>query len=167
MAGPVATRGAGVSLTFRPPIEFILQQSRAFRRALLNLGPLWDRFKSEMTKIEEERFSSEGYGEWDELADSTLRDRARKGFGPGPILQRTRNLMDSLVDPGRAAQTTARSMSWGSDVDYARFHQEGGSISGLPPQRIVLELRVEDRRRLETQMVSWLNEIAERTWGRI
>jgi len=167
MAGPVTARGTGVSLTFRPPLEFILQQSGAFRRALLNLGPLWDRFKSEMSKIEEERFSSEGYGEWDALADSTLRERARLGFGAGPILQRTRNLMDSLVDPARAAQTTARTMSWGSDVSYAGFHQDGGSIAGRPPQRVVLEIRAEDRRRLETQMVSWVNEVAARTWGRI
>jgi len=167
MAAPLGARGGGVSLVLQPPLEFILRQSGAFRRSLLNLGPLWARFKSEMSAIEEERFSSEGYGEWDPLADSTLRQRARLGFGPGPILQRTRNLMDSLVDPARAAQTSARTMSWGTDVSYAGFHQDGGSIAGRPPQRVILEVRAEDRRRLETQMVSWINEVAARTWGRV
>jgi len=167
MAGPLGARGAGVSLLFRPPLEFILQQSGAFRRALLNLGPLWDRFKPEMSRIQEERFSTEGYGDWPALADATLRDRARRGFAAGPILQRTRNLKDSLVDPVRAAQTTARTMTWGTDVPHAGYHQDGGSIAGRPPQRVVLEIRADDRRRLETQMVSWVNDVAARTWGRI
>lgn len=162
-----ARRGGGVEIVLRPPLEFILRQSGAFRRALLVLTPLWERFEREMSAIEAERFDSEGYGEWPPLAESTIRDRARRGFAAGPILQRTRNLRDSLVDPARASRTTPRTMTWGTDVDYAIFHQDGGSIPGRPPQRTVLDLRVQDRRRLETQMVSWVNEIAARTWGRI
>jgi phage gpG-like protein len=164
---PVSARGAGVSVELHPPVSFILRQTGAFRAALLDLGPLWERFSEEMTEIEDERFASEGHGRWAPLAESTLRDRARRGFGPGPILQRTGNLRESLVDPARAAKTTPRTMTWGSDVDYARYHQEGGSIPGRPPQRVVLEIRVEDRRRLETQMVSWINQVAARTFGRI
>lgn len=167
MAGSVGARGAGVHLVLRPPVEFILRQSGAFRRALGNLGPLWDRFAETMAEIEAERFDSEGYGDWPPLAEATLRDRARKGFGSGPILQRTRTLRDSLVDPARAAQMTPRTMTWGTDVDYAHFHQDGGSIAGRPPQRTVLEIRTEDRRKLETQMVAWINDVAARTWGRI
>lgn len=144
-----------------------MRQSGAFRRALLVLTPLWERFEREMSQIEAERFDSEGHGEWQPLAESTIRDRARQGYGPGPILQRTKDLRDSLVDPARASRKTARTMSYGTSVPHARFHQEGGSIPGRPPKRVILDLRVEDRRRLETQMVSWINEIAARTWGRI
>lgn len=162
-----ARRGGGVEIVLRPPLEFILRQSGAFRRALLVLTPLWERFEREMSAIEAERFDSEGYGEWPPLAESTISDRARRGFAAGPILQRTRTLRDSLVDPARASRTTPRTMTWGTDVDYAIFHQDGGSTPGRPPRRTVLDLRVQDRRRLETQMVSWVNEIAARTWGRI
>lgn len=155
-----------MQIVLRPPLEFILRQSGALRRGLLNLGPLWDRFEREMSAIQAERFASEGYGEWPALAESTLADRARRGFAAGPILQRTRTLRDSLVDPAQASRTTPRTMTWGTDVDYAILHQDPPT-PGRPPQRTVLDLRVEDRRRLETQMVSWVNDLAARTWGRI
>lgn len=167
MASPTARRGAGVSIVLSPPIEFILRQSGAFRRALLVLTPLWERFERVLSEVGKERFDSEGYGEWQGLAASTIDQRIRLGFGAGPILRRTGDLRDSLVDPARASRKSPRTMTWASDSDYAGYHQDGGSIPGRPPQRVVLELRVEDRRRLETQMVSWVNEIAARTFGRI
>lgn len=166
MAAPIVSRGAGVTVQFRPPIEFILRQAGAFRRELLNLQSLWDEFKPVMRDIEEQRFATEGHGEWPPLAESTLRQKAARGYPPDPLI-RTRALYDSLVDPGRAAQTTARTMVWGTDIAYAGYHQDGGSVAGRPPQREVLDIRVEDRRRLERTMLSWVNKLASRTWGRI
>lgn len=164
---PVTSPGAGVQVTLHPPVSFILRQSGAFRRQLLNLTPLWDRFKPVMSQIQAERFDTEGHGEWPALADATLRDRARHGYGPGPILHREGNLRDSLVDPNRAAQTGPRHMTWGTNVDHAHWHQDGGTIPGRPPQRVILDIRPEDKRRLEHQMVTWINQVAARTWGRI
>ena len=42
MAAPVVGGGAGVSITLHPPIEFILQQTGAFRRSLLNFRELFE-----------------------------------------------------------------------------------------------------------------------------
>lgn len=156
-----------VRIVLSPPLEFIQRQSAAFRRQLLDLDPLWDRFKTVMSDVEQERFDSEGHGDWPPLAAATLRDRARKGYGSGPILVRESELRDSLVDPARAAQTTRLQMTWGTDVGYAHWHQDGGTIPGRPPQRVILDIRTEDRRRLEMQMVDFVNWAAARTWGRI
>ena len=158
---------ADVRMVLSPPLPFILRQSASFRRALLNLEPLWDRFKHVMSDIEQARFDSQGHGEWPALAPSTVEQRLRLGFGAGPILHRTGDLRDSLVDPNRAAQTGPRHMIWGTSVPYAHWHQDGGSVPGRPPQRVILDLRTEDRRRLEREQVRWIDQVAARTWGRI
>lgn len=151
-----------VSLTLNPPVGFILRQSGAFRAALDNLEPLWERFKPIMSAIEQEQFDSHGHGAWPPLAASTLR------YKTGPdILVETGDLKASLIDPGRAARTSAREMVWGTDVAYAHFHQDGGSIAGRPPQRKVIDVRVEERQRFEQATVQWVNEVAARTWGAI
>lgn len=162
VTGPVSSGGGGVRIQLEPPIEFILRQAGAFRHALENLEPLWELFKPIMAEIEEEQFATEGHGEWPGLADSTLRYRDGQ-----PILQQTGALKASLVDPAQAAQTGPMSMSWGTDVGYAHWHQDGGTIAGRPPQRKVLDVRVEDRRKLERAMVTWINVVAAETFGRI
>lgn len=156
MAGPVEIR-------LEPPLSFIQAQSGAFRAALLDLQSLWSKFEDVMSAIGVERFESEGYGNWAPLADSTVRQKAAHSW-PMNILERTGDLKASLSDPGRAAQTTPQSMTWGTDVPYAGYHQEG---TPKMPARPVLEIRVEDRRRLEVAQVTWINEVARMTWGRI
>lgn len=156
----------GVSVKLEPPISFIRAQAGAFRRDLSNLIPLWDRFERELSAIGQERFDTRGYGEWPALAASTLAQKAAHGFPLDPLI-RTRTLEESLTNPALAAVKGPQQFSWGTDVEYAHFHQDGGDTPGRPPQRKVLDLRVEDRRRLEREQVSWLNERARLTWGRI
>lgn len=156
-----------VRVVLSPPVPFILRQTGTFKRNLLNLSPLWDKFKPVMSAIEQERFDTEGHGQWPALADSTIQDRLKHGYSAGPILQRTRDLADSLIDPNRAAQTGPRHMIWGTDVAYAHYHQDGGTVAGRPPRREILDIRVDDRRKLEQAQVQWINEIAARTFGRI
>lgn len=151
-----------VQLTLSPPVGFILRQSGAFRAALENLEPLWERFKPIMSAIEQEQFESHGHGQWPPLAASTLRYKTG-----GDILVETGDLKSSLIDPGRAAQTSAHEMIWGTDVAYAHFHQDGGSIAGRPPQRKVIDVQAEQRQRFEQATVQWVNEVAARTWGAI
>lgn len=155
---------APVSIRLEPPLGFIESQSGAFRRALLDLTSLWERFARTMSSIEQERFSSRGYGEWPALAASTLAQKAAHGFPLDPLV-RTGALRDSLTDPGTAGKDRGpQHFSWGTDVEYAEYHQDG---TDKMPQRKVLEIRVEDRQRLERDQVSWLNETAARTWGRV
>lgn len=79
----------------------------------------------------EEQFASEGShasGGWAPLADSTVREKARKGYRP-EILRATDRLMESLtskfdsdhIEEMRGPDTLA----YGTRVPYGIFHQTG------------------------------------------
>jgi phage gpG-like protein len=188
----VRTSGV-VSLELSPPLEFIEAQFGEFGRELLDFTGLWERFADTLEDVERDRFVTEGHGDWPPLAPSTLRDKTAHGF-PVDILVRTGKLKESLTNREIAMRMTPQSMSWGTDVPYARYHQEGGQRvvtrrrtvteqhegkgyqysrevsmreDGHPPQRKLIDIRVEDRRRLEASMVGWINEVAARTLGRV
>lgn len=166
--GVSVTSGGGVEMRLEPPLDFVLKQSGAFRRQLEHFELwLWPRFKDAMSDIERDQFASQGHGAWPELAESTLE---RKRNDPSAIsldpLIRTGDLRESLVNPARAAETGPGFLAWRSDVPYAGHHQDP-EVPGRPPQRKVIDLRIEDRRRLEREMVTGLNLVAARTWGRV
>lgn len=163
--GVIAGKGGGVKLVLNPPVEFILRQSGAFQAALvMEMDKLFEAFKPVMGALESEWFDSNGHGEWPELAPSTV---ARKGHAT--ILVDTGDLRASLVDPGRAMQIHGTSAEYGTDVEYAHWHQDGGYVAGRPPQRQVIPdpLPVETRRLLEREMVKWVDVLSAKTWGRV
>jgi phage gpG-like protein len=158
--GPVSSKG-GVQIVLQPPLQFIMRQAGAFRLRLLDFGSLWDAFGEIMGRIEQSQFDSAGHGAWPSLAESTIRQK-----GHGDILVDSGELRRSLTDPGRAMQKSARTMSYGTDVDYARYHQEG--TPKMPMRQVISDpFRVEDRRKLETAMVAWIDVAAAETFGRI
>lgn len=67
---------------------------------------------------------------WVPLAESTLKDRRRRGFDPGPILVRTGELRDSF---GKGVTETEVRVT--SDCGYYGFHQTGGP--NLPKRRML------------------------------
>lgn len=166
IGGSVRSGPGGVTIAFQPPVEFILRQSGRFRHELDNLDGLWDRFKPLMSELEEEVFGSHGFGAWPALAESTQRQKAALGY-PGDIMVRTGRLRESLINPGQAARTSAHEMEWGTSVDFAHWHQEGGSIEGRPPERELIPdpMPVGWRRRFEKATVDYVNDAARRTWG--
>lgn len=165
MARSVVNPGGGISVQLEPPLEFIMRQTGAFRAALLDLQALWELFKPVMSEIEGEQFSSQGQGAWPGLAESTISEKSQGGWPLDPLV-RTGNLRESLIDPGRAAETGPQQMTWGSDVPYAAFHQTG--TSKMPQRQVIADpFRVEDRRKLEVAMVTYVNTAARATFGRI
>lgn len=172
MPSPVIRGGGLVSLELSPPVEFIEAQTGAFQARLEDLMPLWDRFVPVLAGIEREQFATEGHGDWPPLAASTVAEKERHGFPPDPLI-RTGALVESLTDAGQAARLDPHQMSYGTDVDYAIYHQgyrdTGGDPTdpGRPPVRKVIDITVSDRRRLEAEMVGWINEVAAETLGRM
>ena len=165
MARSVVGSRGGVDIQLEPPLSFILSQTGAFKAALLDLQVLWDLFKPIMAEIEEQQFDTQGEGAWPGLAESTLAEKSAGGWPSDPLV-RTGNLKESLVDPGRAAETGPMQMTWGSDVPYAIFHQTG--TSKMPQRQVISDpFRVEDRRKLEVAMVTYVNTAARETFGRI
>lgn len=165
-------RGTGVvNVELSPPLEFIRGQLGEFRRELEDFTHLWERFADVLEQTERERFDTDGYGEWPPLAPSTVREKTRLGFPLRPLV-RTATLERSLTDRELAMRLTPRTMSWGTDVEYAKYHQGFRDAAGAPtdpgrpPVRKVLDIRVDDRRRLEAAMIAWIDEIAARSLGR-
>jgi phage gpG-like protein len=155
----------GVTIEIDPPLEFILQQTGRFQAALLDLEPLWELVKPIAAQVEEDQFSTQGAGEWAPLAESTLARKEAGGWPSDPLV-RTGDLKDSLINPGRAADTGPSHMIYGTDVDYAGFHQEG--TSRMPARQVIPDpYRVEDRRKVEAAMVTYINQAARLTFGRI
>lgn len=76
-------------------------------------------------------------GGWAPLAASTIADRVRKGYGASPILYRTGRLANSLSgDGGDTVKTvTAKSVTVGTSVPYATYHQTG--TKKMPQRKIV------------------------------
>lgn len=171
MAGPVTSgaalrKGNGVEIVLSPPIEFILKQSKSFQRQLVtDLPELFTMFGPVMGEIESEQWATEARGSWAPLAPSTVEQKAREGWPPD-ILVRTGDLRDSLTDPARALEVHLVEATYGTDVSYAGYHQDG--TDRMPARQVIPDpLPVDLRRKLEARMVFWINRIAARTFGRI
>lgn len=110
-----------------------------------------------LVETEEEQWATGGRGAWPALSPNSK---------PGPALMvQSGDLLDSLTSPA-AAEMGAMSMSFGTDVFYAGFHQTG--TEKMPARQVIPDpFPVESRRKLEREMVSWLNQVAADTWGRI
>lgn len=75
-----------------------------------------------------------GGGPWAPLAESTIKDKQRQGYGMMPIMWRTGALADSLAEkdaPGNVFVTTPESVTVGTSVYYAQFHQHGSKKQKL------------------------------------
>lgn len=70
---------------------------------------------------------------WAPLAQSTKNDRKRNGYSPSrPMLIRTRKLIN-----GFKMRSEKDSVLVYNDVEYAKYHQEGGKKI---PQRVILDI---------------------------
>ena len=90
-------------------------------------------------------FNAEGRPAWTPLQPSTIVDRLRKGFGVGPILERTGVLKRSLTELGAPYQVfrpRPRSLQLTSNVPYFKFHQKG---TRNIPQRLMVAYQRQDK----------------------
>lgn len=87
-----------------------------------------------------------GSGGWSPLAASTIRQKQLLGLDNG-ILQRTYRLRDSLTgdNADRIERINRKSMAYGTQVAYARYHQSGTSKM---PRRRMVETTKGDRKQI-------------------
>jgi phage gpG-like protein len=87
-----------------------------------------------------------GSGGWAPLAPSTVRRKESLGLNNG-ILQMTYRLRDSLTgkNADRLERINRQSFEFGTQLQYARFHQSGTSRM---PRRRVLETTKSDRKQI-------------------
>ncbi len=86
-----------------------------------NLRPLMKNIAGIFAYSTEENFKVEGRPKWQDLAESTKKQRKKKGTYPGLILQVTGQLASSVN-----TYYDDNSAVIGSNLDYAAIHQLGG-----------------------------------------
>ena len=121
-------------------------------KRLSDLSPAMARIERNVEEAIARRFDeqSDGSSPWAHLAPSTVKDRARRGYGPTPILQRTGNLRRSVQ--GRHDRQSAEV---GPRVAYAGFHADGTTKI---PKRDFLVLTEAEIVALEVLLVGHLDE---------
>ena len=90
--------------------------------------PVWDRIINRVIIAHiNEIFDTAGQGSWPPRKDNL----------PHPLLQLTGALRSSFTQPdaeGNVNEQTPTGLTYGSDIFYAQFHEEGTDV--IPPRRI-------------------------------
>lgn len=86
-----------------------------------NLRPLMKNIAGIFAYSTEENFQAEGRPKWEDLKESTKKQRKKKGHWPGQILQVKGKLAASVV-----TNYDENSAIIGSNLAYAAIHQAGG-----------------------------------------
>ena len=127
IAGPLIQRLQRMSATLRNPKQFL--------EGVVEI----------VEKAKDRQFDTEGQETetaraWPELAASTIIDRVKKGFAPGPILQRTGRLKKDWekIYAGNVGALKSR-------TPYVNTHQYG---EWIVPQRKIGEFKARDREKI-------------------
>lgn len=116
-----------MQFTYNVNSESVEQGLESFQNSLADNSPALKLIADDFREMVSEQFASEGAAggtPWAELARSTLRSRR----GSSGILNSTGALLASLTDSdseGHVEETDGQSLSIGSSVPYALFHQTG------------------------------------------
>jgi hypothetical protein len=111
--------------------EEILHAYGALEGRYTDLRWLWElaQLKAYISELQAAHFASEGGGQWPGLADSTIKDKARKGFGGMPMLVREGALRAAMVQPWSAAggiwEALPGEVSMGTNIEYASYINSG------------------------------------------
>lgn len=79
---------------------------------------------------QQQRFDSGGFGSWPKLAQSTIDSKRRSG-GDARLMRKTGALYKALTAARAKGQIDDRrrsELAFGTDLAYARFHQEGRGV---------------------------------------
>lgn len=101
-------------------------------RRLEDTTPMMRKVSGVMLDAVKQNFEEEGRPRWVGLAKSTIRDRQRKGYWPGRILQRTSRLASSVVRAFGNGFATV-----GTNLEYAAIQNFGGEIRQFAQTRFV------------------------------
>ena len=121
-------------------VEVVHRKFRALEGMVQDLSKAWEQVGAELRSDFAINMLTEGgrYAPWPELADSTIKEKARKYPG-APMEWRTGMLADSLADegaPGNITEIHAMSAIFGTRIPYAGF-QHFGTSRGLPARKLV------------------------------
>lgn len=120
--------------------------------------PVWEELEQVFYQIEEQQFKEEGRSNtWTPLSAGYA--RWKKVRYPGKkILERTGELRRSLTGRGGSPirELTPDSLTLGTSLPYARYHQRGGSRL---PSRPPIDITPRDERKFVKEMLRAMQEI--------
>ncbi len=97
----------------------------------VNAAPLMKNIAGILEYSVEENFEEEGRPKWDKLSSATIKQRSKKGYWPGKILQMQGELATSIT-----SSYDSNSAAVGTNKVYAAIHQFGGSAGRTKKVRI-------------------------------
>ncbi len=135
------------------------------QRKLGDLAPLMKTISETMHTAVQRNFQTEGArlpgGKWQELADSTKKERAKIGKWPGSILQVNRNLLGG-ISPDHDSATAVVGSNMPFKKGYAAIHHFGGKAGRgkgfTMPARPFFELTDDDIGDAERDAIDYLEK---------
>lgn len=123
-------------------IEEWLERLERFETTTKDLRPVFNDFGAYQLKSIDRNFTSEGRpGKWTQLAQSTVEQRRRLGYGGRhPILQRTKKLRR-----GFKKKATKRTLSIINRIPWFKYHQQDKRKGKVMPRRIMVILLNQDK----------------------
>jgi phage virion morphogenesis protein len=125
------------------------------KRRAGNPAPLMKQIAGIMHYAVEENFEKEGRPKWKPLAKSTIKQRTRKGYWPGKILQQKGQLAASI---SQKSDTTSAEV--GTNKAYAAIQQFGGAAGrehkARIPARPFLRLTDADVEAIKMKVIEYL-----------
>lgn len=128
----VVSGGGAIDIIFTiDGIQSVEASFKTFGRLIDNLEPAWEAIGYELLKDFDLQFTSEGgvFGEWAALADATVRDRERKGYGgEGPMEVRTGALKAAVTQrgaPGNVFEVDGMIGTFGVEMQLAEWQHYG------------------------------------------
>ncbi|MGV2855426.1 phage virion morphogenesis protein [Glutamicibacter sp. AGC13] len=117
-----------------------------FSQRIEDPTPVWDGLADRFVELQKKNFSSQGStmsGGWSPLSPKYGAWKATHYPGR-PILVRTGELKDSLAGKLGIREFNRKSMTVGTQVAYAAFHQNG--TRHMPARRLIGDIPVDEQR---------------------
>jgi len=104
-----------------------------------------------VTKAIDNNFATESAAgeKWPPLAEKTIEQRRKQGYGDGPILQRSKDLRNSMKG---SSDNESAEVGPSEDVEYAAVHANG-SEDGRIPARDYLCITIADEQEIENEIL--------------
>ena len=119
----------------------------------------WREVRADYLEMIAEQFNTTGgrSGGWQPLSPYTVAEKAAAGYGGAPIMQRTRDLINSLMlgGPMSVEVLAPDYLKLGTAVPYAPIHQYGG---GNVPERPLIAVTDADGKRWAEMLAGRLLE---------
>lgn len=142
----------------KSPADYVKDLNGIVKRSE-DMSPVFEAYARYLMGVVARNFEAEGRPKrWAALAPSTVQDRIRKGYGPGPILERTGKLKRSLTERGATGNILRigpKSLKYGSSVKYFVYHQYGTST--MPARKMMVAQR-QDNSQLSRIANTYLRE---------